>query len=193
MNPFHLAARSLFTVFIGLLLGLTSLAQAESQTHPASGMVFPDNIGAFQRISVKHFEPQNPGLGSAYGYRSGVGTTATVYVYTAGLSNIPPTVDHPVMAKLREQTIGEIKQFAQSKGTSVNHTLTGTIPIKIDNGKDVRVLFDGFDLLYPDGKVDTQVWLWTARGHIMKIRMTKNADADQTIAFAKAVVGLSVK
>ena len=97
------------------------------------------------------------------------------------------------MAKLREQTIGEIKQFAQSKGTSVNHTLTGTIPIKIDNGKDVRVLFDGFDLLYPDGKVDTQVWLWTARGHIMKIRMTKNADADQTIAFAKAVVGLSVK
>ena len=192
MESIRLFAFRFATVFFGLLVGLSSSVFAESVIHAASGIVFPDALGAFKRVSAQNFEPKYPGMGSAYGYRSSVGTMATVYVFTAGISPIPSTVDEPVMAKLREQTNSEIRQHAQSRGALVQHRLKGMIPVKIKNGSEVRVLFDGFEFLYGDGNnEDSQVWLWPARGHIVKIRMTRNLSPEQTLEFARSVIALA--
>ena len=175
-----------------LLFCLLASAQAQTHMHSASGMAFPDKIGAFVRVGEKHFEEKYPGVGSAYHYRSAAGTLATVYVYTAGAPKIPDTIEDPVMHKLRLSTIDEIVRYAKSQGSRIEHKYQGTIPVQIGKpNKEVRVLVDGFAVHYPDRVGDTQLWLWTARRHFIKIRASDNRNVEQTIAFGKEVVKLS--
>ncbi|MBS1170544.1 MAG: hypothetical protein H6R01_1462 [Burkholderiaceae bacterium] len=163
-----------------------------ASVHAASGIAFPEVVGAFKYIGARHFEAQHPGLGSAYGYRSGFGTTATVYVYTAGLKDIPTSVDHPSMSRLREQTKNEIRQHGQSRGALVHQSHDGALPIKLNNGSEVRVLFDRFEFIHGNGdNEDNMLWLWTARGHVVKIRMSDNRSTEQSLDFVKAVLALS--
>ncbi|MBS1188036.1 MAG: hypothetical protein H6R04_2054 [Burkholderiaceae bacterium] len=160
--------------------------------HAASGIAFPATVGAFKLIGARHFEAQHPGLGSAYGYRSALGTTATVYVYTGGLKEIPTSVEHPAMVRLHEQTKNEIRQHGQSRGALVHQSHDGTVPIKLNNGSEVRVLFDRFELIHGNGNnEDSMLWLWTARAHVVKIRMSDNRSTEQSLDFVKAIIALS--
>lgn len=169
-------------------------AIAEPVTHRATGIVFPDEIAGFQREGVSDHESRSPGLGFSYHYKLPTRVLASIYIYTAGLASVPTAIDHPVMTQLREQTVREIAHFAQSRGDAARHSLNATIKVKTDGG-EVPVLFDGFIISSPGGARNTFAFLWSARGHFMKIRMTREPggvlEPSQMMGFVETVARLA--
>ena len=188
------AVRLLAAGLFLLLAEIPSSAYAAPVVHQPTGISFPDEIAGFARDRVEDYESKAPGLGFGYHYRTTTGAFASVYVYTVGISNVPASIDHPVMGKLREQTVREILQFAQSRSEAAQHTLQETIKVKTDSG-EVPVLFDGFIVNSPGGARNTFVWLWTSRGHFLKVRVTRvpagDLDPGQLREFYESIVRLS--
>lgn len=177
-------------------LWLAAGALAEPVTHTASGIVFPENVAGFERTGVHDYESKHPGLGFSYSYRS-AGRFATVYVYTAGLSAVPSDIKHPAFIKLREQTEREIVEFARSRGETAKQTIQGTVTARTSTRK-VPILVDGFTIDAPKtGARSTYAWLWAARGHFLKVRLTRRGEegADQQFmhAFLEAVAQLAAE
>ncbi len=163
--------------------------------HQASGIVFPDEIAGFSRERVEDYESKQAGLGFSYAYKTSAGVIGTVYVYTAGLPAVPANIDHPVMGQLREQTIRDIEQVARSRNEVVRPGSKGTIKVNTEAG-EVAVLFDSFIVSSPHGARNTFLWLWSARGHFLKIRVTREPtgvlDPKQLREFYETVVRLAV-
>lgn len=165
MNAVATPLRSFCLAFALLWLAIVAHpAAAEAITHQASGIAFPDEIAGFQREGVNDHESKSPGLGFSYHYKLPTRVLASIYICTAGVSSVPTAIDHPVMGQLREQTVREIGQFAQSRGDIARHSLNATIKVKTDSG-EVPVLFDGFIISSPGGGRNTFAFLWSARGH----------------------------
>jgi hypothetical protein len=179
-----------------LLVAVTALATvcgagAEPYQHKPSGFECADQFGGFARIAVIDYEAQHPGLGAACKYRLRNDMIADVYIYTAGLSPVPHETMHPAMLQLRAQTVGEIEQFAESRGERARKTESATLQVETRAG-GTNVLYDAFVITSPQEARHTWLWLWSARGHVMKIRMTRRPDAEPDPAkvreFAEAVV-----
>jgi hypothetical protein len=192
----HMAI-TLFRIWFLVGLGCAVPAVlAEPVVHQRTGISFPDEIAGFERIGVKDFEALRPGFGFSYVYRTADGVTASVYVYTAGLPRVPDDLAHPVFAFVREQTVREVLQVAQSRGESARATWEETIKVSSQRG-EVPVLSDGFIISAPAGPRNSFVWLWPARGHFIKIRMTSEAagerDARQIRLFCESMVRRTVE
>ena len=174
-----------------LALFAASGAGAEPYQHQPSGFECADQVAGFLRIAVVDYEAQHPGLGAACKYRLRNEIIADVYVYTAGLSPVPRDTLHPTMLKLRAQTVSEIEQYAESRGERARKTESATLQVETPRGK-AEVLYDAFVITTPQDARHTWLWLWSARGHVMKIRMTRRPEAEPDAArvreFAEAVV-----
>ena len=103
-----------------------------------------DAIAGFARIAVIDYEAQHAGLGAACKYRLRNDLIADVYVYTAGLTPVPRETLHPTMLKLRAQTVGEIEQFAESRGERARQTESATLQVETRAGR-TAVLYDARD------------------------------------------------
>lgn len=146
--------------------------QAQTLTHQPTGITLPEEIAGFRRTSHQDYDAKQPGLGAGYNYYNGKGATATVYIYTAGQPNIPSGVDGALMARMREQTMREITEFARSRSETTEHLAHRRLLITTA-GSDIPILFDAFTITAPTGERDTMLWLWSARGHFLKIRVTR--------------------
>lgn len=179
-----------------LFAAFGAAAAAETFHHQASGFECPDDLAGFRRVGIYDYEAQHPGLGVACKYHLQPYLVADVYIYTAGLASVPADSTHPAMLQLREQTVKEIEQFAEQRGEKPRKTGGATIEIQTKRGA-VAVLYDGFVIDAPGGTRDTWVWLWSARNHVMKIRMTRPPAADPAPArlreFYEAVVRLAAE
>jgi hypothetical protein len=176
-----------------VIMALASVrgAGAEPYQHKPSGFECADQVAGFARIAVVDYEAQHPGLGAACKYRLRNDLIADVYVYTAGLTPVPRETLHPTMLELRAQTVGEIEQFAESRGERARKIESATLQVETRAG-GTAVLYDAFVITSPQEARHTWLWLWSARGHVMKIRMTRRPDAEPDAAkvreFAEAVV-----
>jgi hypothetical protein len=166
-------------------------AAAQPYQHKPSGFECADQVAGFARTAVVDYEAQNPGLGAACKYQWRNEVIADVYIYTAGLSPVPRETLHPTMLRLRGQTVNEIERYAESRGERARKTESATLQVETRAGK-TDVLYDAFVITTPQDARHTWLWLWSARGHIMKIRMTRRPDAEPDAAkvreFAEAVV-----
>ena len=151
---------------------LNTLSHAQPLTHQPTGITMPGEIAGFKRLSYQDFEAKQPGLGAGYHYNNGQGAVATVYIYTAGQAAIPSGVDSPLVARLREQTLREIIDFAKQRNELTEHLSQRRLLVKAESA-DIPVLFDTLTITGPTGARDTLAWLWGARGHFLKIRMTR--------------------
>jgi hypothetical protein len=136
-----------------LLVAVTALATvrgagAEPYQHKPSGFECADQFGGFARIAVIDYEAQHPGLGAACKYRLRNDMIADVYIYTAGLSPVPHETMHPAMLQLRAQTVGEIEQFAESRGERARKTESATLQVETRAG-GTAVLYDAFVITSP--------------------------------------------
>ncbi len=145
---------------------------AQPLTHEPTGITLPEEIAGFKRMSYQDFEAKQAGLGAGYHYSNGQGAAATVYIYTAGQTNIPPGVDSPMMARMREQTLREIIEFAKQRNELTEHQSQSRVLVKTESA-DLPVLFDALVITGPGGARDTLAWLWGTRGHFLKIRITR--------------------
>lgn len=163
-------------IIIRAALVVLSLASAGSYaqplTHQPTGIVLPEEIAGFRRTSHRDYEASQAGLGTGYNYNNGTGAVATVYIYTAGQTDIASGIGSPLMARLREQTLREIVEFAKSRAEITEHLAHHRLQVKAEGG-DIPILFDVLTITGPSGTRDTLLWLWGARGHFLKIRMTR--------------------
>ena len=176
---------------LAALAFVTGGAGAQPYQHKPSGFECAEQVAGFARIAVIDYEAQHPGLGAACKYRLQNDIIADVYVYTAGLSPVPHETLHPAMQQLRAETVTEIEQYAEQRGERARKTESATLQVETPRGK-AEVLYDAFVITTPQDARHTWLWLWSARGHVMKIRMTRRPDAEPDAAkvreFAEAVV-----
>ena len=169
----------------------TGGAGAQPYQHKPSGFECAEQVAGFARVAIVDYEAQHPGLGAACKYRLQNDLIADVYVYTAGLSPVPHETLHPAMQQLRAETVTEIEQYAEARGERARKTESATLQVETSRGK-ADVLYDAFVITTPQDARHTWLWLWSARGHVMKIRMTRRPDAAPYAAkvreFAEAVV-----
>ncbi len=69
-----------------LCTGLDALAQP--YRHPATDLVFPEQLAGLERGDVTDYETKSPGLGVSVGYNV-PGITVTIYLYTMGMKAVP--------------------------------------------------------------------------------------------------------
>lgn len=164
-------------LFVALALSITRLVEADPYQHRESGFECPDHLASFARIGVDDYESKHPGLGIACKYRLQNDLFADIYIYTAGMSTVPADVTDPLISRLRGQTLREIEEFSQSRGEQVRKMNETILEVRTDRGP-VPVLYDSFVISAPNGTRNTWLWLWTARNHVMKIRMTRPPSGD---------------
>lgn len=171
---------ALFVVLtVAALLLSPAALHAQPLTHPPTGIILPEEIAGFKRTSHLDYEPKQPGLGAGYNYNNGRGGVATIYLFTAGQSGIASGVDSPAMARMREQTLREIVEFAKSRNELTEHLAQRRLTVRTDGG-ELPILFDGFTITGPAGARETMAMLWGARGHFLKIRMTRMPGGELT-------------
>jgi hypothetical protein len=190
MNIMRALAFPLVILTLTLALAVAPL-QAQPLTHQPSGITLPEQIAGFTRTSYQDFEARQAGLGAGYNYNNGKGAVATVYIYTAGQTNIASGADTPSLARLREQTLRDIVEFAKGRNELTEHVSQRRLLVKA-GAVNTPVLFDALVITSPGGARNTLAWLWAARGHFLKIRMTRLTDgelpASQIEAFYEFVV-----
>ena len=168
-----------------------SLSFSEPLIHKETGISFLDELAGFERTDYDEYELSE--LGVSYGYKSKDGDVATIYIYNAGITNIPNDVKNPIITQQREREVVGIIKYYQKKGKSVQHTIENATLKIPGNNKNIQVLFDAFIVRTP--AIYTELWLWPARGNIFKIRMTPGFNSslgyEQRKAFCDAVVLLT--
>jgi len=171
---------------------LASVVAAEPVINVATGIEFPDSIAGYERVGVNNFETQKPGLGYSYVYRTREGITASVYVFNLQLERVPDNVADPQIEAIRKMAADEVILAAKMRGSSAEKTFSITDRVKTSRGL-VNVDFDMFRTHGPT--FITFTWIWTARNHIFKIRLTPSpmVDTEHVRDFSDAIVRLSVE
>jgi hypothetical protein len=182
-------------VAIAVLALSAGMLHAEPVLHQPTGIAFPDQLADFARGRVTDLETQYPGQGFTYAYVLHPEVQATVYVYAAGRCPVPAEIGNAVLSRMREQTVGEIRAFAQSGNEEVQDVASETVQVDAGQAK-VPVFFDSFIVRGKDESRSTAAWLWTSRGHFLKIRLTARAPVEADWAamqrFVQEVVRLAV-
>ena len=182
------------SLLVVLWLGAFGPAIAEPYLHAPSGFECPDQVAGFTRVGIDDYESKQRGLGVACKYQVRKDLFADVYLFTAGLNTVPADISDPVMLQLRGQTVSEIEQYAQSRGEQSRKVNATTLTVQTDRGP-VQVFYDSFVISSPNGARNTWMWLWTARKHVMKIRMTRppagDVDPKMVREFYESIVRLA--
>lgn len=180
-------------VAAALLALASALAHAQPYVHAQSQIAFPDEIAGVPRRGVQDYEAQQPGLGVSVRYELMRELRADVYVYTGGLKKVPAELTDPAIVQRRRQTDQEIITYAKTQGADIRKTASATQHVQTSRGL-VPVFYDAYEGAYPSGPIVSYVWLWPARNHLVKIRISHPATAsDPTTVrdFVEAVVRLT--
>src|SRR5436853_5457650 len=108
------------------LAALTGVAYAQVYVHPQTQIAFPAEVAGLQNRGVKDYESQQAGLGVSVRYQTTRDLWADVYIYTAGLAQVPGDIDHPLVTQLRLQTAREIEAYAKGNDYEAQKSESGT-------------------------------------------------------------------
>jgi hypothetical protein len=100
--------------FLGIAI-LTGLVSGQGRTEAAyveksTGLAFPAAIGELRFGGVEEYEDPGSGVGISY---SALGITVTVYVYNAGLADIPSGARSPIHQKALDAAADEIREVSR--------------------------------------------------------------------------------
>ena len=162
--------------FLLLLCGWFALGSfaAEPFRHAPSGFECPAEVAGFALSGVHDYEADHRGLGISCRYILQNELYADIYIFNNGLASVPADITHPVVVQLRDQTLKEIEKFAQSRGERTRVVDETVLKVETPRGA-VSILYDALVITAPGGTRNTWLWLWTARNHFIKIRMTRPA------------------
>lgn len=187
----------LVAAFAGPAAAQAPLAQAPSAPAPVPpqsaprdapvlfGLRFPDSVAGFPRGNVVDFEKDRPGLGYAVKYGAN-GWAIDVYIYDAGLKNIP---DSPTAELVVRQFLGARSEiFKRQQVSNGQVEEKGTFRISTRD-KKVRFIC-GTYLIANDGRqIDSFLCLTTWRGKFVKYRLSTRHQADSTAVAKRFVAG----
>ena len=159
---------------IALLFAFGAPAAAQAPVSPGDAPVFydlrfPDAVAGFTRGQVIDFEKDQPGLGYDVKY-SGRGWIIDVFIYDAGLKDIP---DSPLSDLVRRQFIQARGDIIRGRQRNPNDTIEEKETFQISTpDKTVRFVCGSF-LIASDGRqLDSYLCLTAWKGKFVKYRLT---------------------
>jgi hypothetical protein len=168
----------------------TSASVADVFVHSSSGLLFPALLGGLSRKEVRDYEAQSAGMGFGYHYQ-GVGpiqgVDAVIYVYNLRVQSVPPDLQSPMLAQIRQMTRREIAHQAELQSLVARPVFGDTLKMQVE-GRSLEALFDGFVL---DARADATATrlggyhfaaLWVAKNHFIKVKVQRSADSQATPA-----------
>lgn len=183
------------------LLGLVAFAgvalAADPFRHNASGFECLRDIAGWTFTRVHEYEPAYPGQGVSCTYVApDAPYGAQVYVFNDRVANVPADIGHPLVSQLRDRTLRDIERSAQSHGETARAVDHSIVNIDTPRGR-VLAYYDALIITTPTGTRTTWSWLWTARNHFIKVRMTRAGPGTlhprRAREFFEAVVRLTVE
>lgn len=183
-------------IAICALLALTSFA-AESFRHAPSGIECPPEIAGFALNGVQEYEAEYPGQGVSCTYIAQTAPYgADIFIFNNGLRSVPSDITNPAFVQLRERTLKDIEQSARNHGESSRVADQAVLNVDTARGP-VPVYYDALIITSPTAARTTWVWLWPARNHFVKIRMTRptvgSLSPRRAREFSEAVVKLTTE
>ena len=177
-----------------LLLGGQAV-RAEDFVHAPTGVKLPEEILGFVRGEVTDFEKDNPGQGMSIGYRRPGEHSATLTIYTGSLYPFPISLDDPAIAEIRKSTVDVILARAKNReprDIAANSRHTQSSQFIVAEAGNTPVLIDMFIVYIGGLATNDMLFLWLAKDHLWKLRVTKERGAKESpVAFTKALVQLS--
>jgi hypothetical protein len=180
-------------LFFGLLLSADPSRSAEPFVHRPTGVALPAEVVGFARGEVMDYEKDSPGQGDGVAYRKPGAYSAKLYIYTTEMQPFPTSGEDPRIAEIRRLGVESVLERAKTREPTVmsansRHTGNGTANIS-----GTPVLVDNF-IVYVSGLATNDVMcIWLAKGHIWKLRVTREADVSETwVAFLRELVALSI-
>jgi hypothetical protein len=160
------------------ILSSPMLAQAQPQQqrvpapdqHPATGAILPAEIGGAQRVnSIDYGKSVNrPELGYSWSYKLGQRITATAYLYTLNVQNIPDGPSSPPLAAQFKRSLDEIYQAAEIKHYDQLRVAKGpadcTMSRLVFRCVTLSAMQNGWPLV-------TSLMMTGYRGHFLKLRL----------------------
>jgi hypothetical protein len=180
-------------LLFGLLLTADLSRSAEAYVHGPTGVALPAELVGFARGEVIDYEKDSPGQGTGVAYRKPGSYSATLYIYTSELQPFPTSVEDPRIAEIRRLGVEFVVERAKTREPTVmsansRHTGSGTANIS-----GTPVLIDNFIVYLSGVATNDAMCIWLAKGHIWKLRVTREADVSETwVAFLRELVALSI-
>lgn len=87
--------------------------QHEAFTEPATGLVFPRELGGHRIITTVDHELQIKGAGVSISYLSEPKGTATVYLFDRGVARIARGIDDPTVRQALRDAVAEIELYGR--------------------------------------------------------------------------------
>lgn len=173
--------RWILSLVVLLLLSVACDSIAEPYQHPATGLVFPDQISGMKKGKVTDYEVEHPGLGVAIGYNA-LGITVTIYLYTLGMKSLPSNLESQVFRKHFAQVVGEVIR-AGEKGMyeNVKKASEGEVFLKGTTQTGPKALSASFSYLQNGRERLSKLYLLGHKNHFLKVRFTYDRNA-QAIA-----------
>lgn len=161
-----------------VLAWLASCATASAQDLliKRTGISLPTEVLGFARGDETDYEANATGGGTSVSFGMAGKFTATLYAYTANLEPIPQSIKDASAASVRELVVQEILEAAKNAdpkdlGALSRRTMSEFINTK--NSPGTAVSFDGF-IVYPGGRATNSfLFMWVARSHLWKLRITR--------------------
>jgi hypothetical protein len=152
--------------------------------HPATGLVFPDQLAGLNGVGITEFDEGHPGSDVGIGY-NGRNIVLTIYLYYPSA----PSFDTPDFKKhfdacVEEIMKGRFKGEKTAEGTVFLKSVRGSLPVQFAS-------FAGVDKNL--GEFVTSIYLTVYKGLFLKIRYTygKSVQADGEATIKRVVDALS--
>ncbi|WKB53160.1 hypothetical protein [Eleftheria terrae] len=133
---------------------------------------FPDELAGFTLTEAERLPRKELGSHLAYqGPRAG-GVVASVYVYNAGLSDIPDGTHSPVLRQHFEQVLADVQQW-RAKGIARSVSIVGPAMLRTGYmGCGPQFLAATLNIELPDETLASHVYLTVVRQQFVKLRLS---------------------
>ncbi|MBU4460722.1 MAG: hypothetical protein KJ579_09150 [Verrucomicrobia bacterium] len=160
-----------------LCIGLDALAQP--YRHPATDLVFPEQLAGLERGDVTDYETKSPGLGVSVGYNV-PGITVTIYLYTMGMKAVPDDLTSQPLKRHFAGVVSDVFRAGES-GAYANVKKTAEGSAALDGSeKGPRALHASFSYSQKGRDRLSHLYLMGFRNHFLKVRFTYDKDMQET-------------
>ncbi|MFZ6778238.1 hypothetical protein ACO0LD_15505 [Undibacterium sp. Ji83W] len=153
----------------------------------AINISFPDQLAGFKFAETSSFPVKE--LGNYIAYKRSDPVLASIYIYTAGISPIPASIDTPVVKQHFSQIIAEAKGMENSgQARSVNLT-TGFQQNTHYFSCGPQFIWREFEFENATGANTSYTYLTTMKNNFVKLRITHRKGDAQARSEVETFVG----
>ena len=172
-----------------------TLASANAETYERSiDVTFPNQIAGLEFSERKEFPQKELGVNLAYTHTGPM--LGSIYIYSAGLSNIPSGTDAPVTKAQFEQVIREVKQLERQGEARAVNLNPSAAQVTTYPGCGPQFIWRKFEMDFGGEIATSYTYLTAMKNNFVKLRVSflkdlpnGARDAEQFVLQIRKVLG----